>query len=113
MSTNTPADNTPADDDKKFIDMADSFIDLANQHCDKAQNPLVNASMLYGTARFCAFITASMAQSKQSYEDNIDNAINYYTEEFAKMLKEHMEQYKSAFEAAPRYEHLMKKNKEE
>ena len=106
------SNSTPEqDDNKKFIQMADSFIDLANQHCETTQNPLVNASMLYGTARFCAFITASMAESKTSYEDNIDNAIAYYNEEFGKMLREHLEQYKSVFQETPRYEHLMKKNR--
>ncbi len=89
--------------------MADSIIDLANKHCDTTENSLVNASLLYGTARFSAFITASMAESKQTYEANIDNAVDYYTEEFKKMLKEHMEQYKSVFQEAPRYEHLVKK----
>ena len=97
-----------ADNDKKFIQMADSFIDLANQHCDDAENPLVNASMLYGTARFSAFITASIAESEATYEANINNAVDYYTEEFKKMLLEHLEQYKSVFQEAPRYEHLMK-----
>lgn len=99
------------DENKQFISMADSFIDLANQHCDQSTNSLVNASLLYGSARFSAFITASMAQSKDTYEENIDHAVDYYTEEFKKMLKEHMEQYKSIFkeQEAPRYEHLIKK----
>ncbi len=96
-------------DDKKFIQMADAFIDLANQHCNDTENSLVNASFLYGSARFSAFLTASMAESKTTYESNIDNAVDYYTEEFNKMLKEHLEQYKSVFQEAPRYEHLMKK----
>ena len=98
-----------AEDDKKFIQIADSFIDLANQHCENSQNSLVNASFLYGSARFCAFITASLAESKDTYEANIDKAVDYYSEEFKKMLKEHLEQYKSVFKEAPRYEHLMKK----
>ena len=89
--------------------MADSFIDVANQHCDDTENPLVNASLLYGAARFSAFITASGAESKEVYEANIDHAVDYYTEEFKKMLHEHLIQYKTAFKEAPRYEHLVKK----
>ncbi len=103
-----PTDN-PVDENALFISMADAFIDLANQHCEQTKNALVNAAMLYGTARFCAFVTASMAQSKDTYETNIDNAVDYYTEEFQKMLREHMEQYKSVFQETPRYEHLMNK----
>ena len=97
------------DDNKNFIKMADSFIDLANNHCDDSENSLVNASFLYGSARFSAFLTASMAESKEKYEANINSAVDYYTEEFRKMLKGHMEQYVSVFQEAPRYEHLVKK----
>lgn len=100
------------DDNKKFISMADSFIDLANQYCDDTQNSIVNASFLYGASRFCAFMTASTAGSREKYEANIDDAVDYYTQEFKKMLAEHMEQYKSAFQEAPRYEHLIKKKQD-
>jgi len=97
------------DESKQFINIADSFIDLANQHCDELKNSQVNASFLYGAARFSAFVTASSAQSEESYSENIDKAVEYYAQEFAKMLQEHMEQYKSVFKEAPRYEHLIKK----
>jgi len=98
------------DDNKKFISMADSFIDLANEHCENSENSLVNASLLYGSARFAAFLTASTSESKESYEGNMDSAVDYYTEEFKKMLEEHMKQYVGVFQETPRYEHLMKKN---
>ena len=101
--------STEEDDNKKFIGMADSFIDVANEHCDKTEKSLVNASFLYGSARFCAFVTASTAESKEKYEANIDDAVGYYAEEYKKMLQAHMEQYKSAFKEAPRYEHLIQK----
>ena len=98
------------DDNKKFISMADSFIDLANEHCNNSENSLVNASFLYGSARFAAFLTASTSDSKESYEGNMGGAVDYYIEEFRKMLQEHMKQYVSVFQEAPRYEHLMKKD---
>lgn len=101
--------STTKDDNKQFISMADSFIDLANQHCDDSHNALVNASLLYASARFSAFLTASVAESKEAYETSIDSAVDYYTQEYKKMLNEHMEQYKSVFTEAPRYEHLIKK----
>lgn len=98
------------DENKQFITMADGFIDLANKQCEGSKNALVNASFLYGAARFSAFMTASGAQSKESYLAELDKAVDYYTQEFSKMLKEHMEQYVSVFkEEKPRYEHLMKK----
>ena len=84
--------------DKKFIAMADLFIEQANKQCEDSDHQLVNASMLYASARFSAFITASMSESKENYEEGIDQAIDFYLEEFRKMLKEHMQQYKVVFD---------------
>ena len=86
-----------ASENKQFINMADGFIDLANKQCEGNQNALVNASFLYGAARFSAFMTASGAKSKESYTNEMDNAVEYYTQEFSKMLKEHMQQYVTVF----------------
>ena len=93
------------DADVKFIKMADLFIEEANKKCQGADHQLVNASMLYATARFSAFITASMSESKENYEAGMDQAIEFYLEEFKKMLQEHMKQYKKVFDKKPRYEH--------
>ena len=84
--------------DKKFIKMADYFIEEANQQCDENDHQLVNASLLYAAARFSSFITASLAESKENFEAGTDEAIAFYVEEFEKMLKEHMRQYKSIFD---------------
>jgi hypothetical protein len=84
--------------DKNFIKTADIFIEQANKQCEEIDHQLVNASLLYASARFSAFITASMSESKESYEQSADAAIEFYLEEFKKMLKEHMQQYKTAFD---------------
>jgi len=84
--------------DKDFINMVDLFIEHANQQTDKADHQMVNAAMLYATARFSAFITASLSESKESYEGKIDEAVGFYGEQFKKMLEEHMEQYKTTFD---------------
>jgi hypothetical protein len=93
--------------DKKFIKMADHFIDQANQQCSDNDHQLVNASLLYASARFSAFITASLAESKENFEEGADKAIAFYVEEFEKMLKEHMKQYKTTFDkrVTPPYPH--------
>ncbi len=53
---------------------------------------------MYASARFSSFITASMSETKESFEENVDGAIEFYTEEFNKMLKERMKQYGSVFD---------------
>ncbi len=83
---------------ENFIKLADIFIAQANAECENADHQLVNASLLYASARFSSFITASMSETKESFEENVDGAIEFYTEEFDKMLKEHMKQYGSVFD---------------
>ncbi len=95
---------------KQFYKMADSFIDLANQHCDSTDNAEVGSALLYASSRFSAFVVASFAQNKDHYEGEIDNAIEYFGNEFKRMLGENLEQYKTVFDKAPRYEHLVKKD---
>ncbi|SFV58757.1 hypothetical protein MNB_SUP05-5-1104 [hydrothermal vent metagenome] len=89
--------------DKKFIKIADTFITNANQLCEveKPDHQLVNAALLYASARFSAFITASLAGSKDNYQKNSDEAIKFYVDEFTKMLKEHIKQYEVVFDKKP------------
>lgn len=97
------------EDNKRFYKIADSFIDLANTHSDSCETSEVGSSMLFASARFSAFVVASFAKDKAAYEAEVDNAINHFSSEFKKMLTENLEQYKTAFDEGPKYEHLVKK----
>ena len=98
--------------DKEFYTLADKFIDIANNECEGKEPSFVGSSMLFATARFSAFVVASQAQDKESYEAELDRATELFTAEFDSMLKQNMEDYKTAFtqQDEARYEHLMKKN---
>lgn len=97
---------------KQFRDMADSFIDLANKHCDQVESTKVGSAQLYATTRFCAFVVASGSKDLENYESEIDNAVDFFSAEFKKMLTENMDEYKAVFkqreEGSGRYEHLIK-----
>lgn len=101
---------------QEFKQLADTFIDLANQHCDKVENTRVGSSMLFASARFSAFVVASHAKDLAHYESELDNAIEFFSQEFKRMLTENLEEYKAVFAAReqekPKYEHLMKKDSE-
>ena len=83
--------------DQEFRKMADTFITLANEHCDSTANALVGSTLLYATARFSAFVVASHAKNEAHYEAEIDNAVEYFGDEFKRMLVENLEQYRSVF----------------
>ena len=44
--------------DDAFYTRADAHIALSNEQADSAARELVNASMLFASARFCAFLSA-------------------------------------------------------
>lgn len=98
--------------DLDFRKMADSFIDVANKHCDTTDAAQVGSALLYASSRFSSFVVASYANNKEAYETEIDNAVEYFSVEFKKMLLENLNQYKSIFDEAPRYEHLIKNSPE-
>lgn len=91
-----------------FRQIADSFIDTANRHAEDTDSGIVSSALLYGTARFSAFVVASNAKDLDRYEADRDTAVEYFTSEFKRMLEENLDDYKSVFKEQPRYAHLMK-----
>ena len=79
--------------DKQFLDMADSFIALANELCDEADKGKVSAIFLYAAARFNTYIVASSASNGTEFESVQKNASKYFMDEYKKMLDEHMMDY--------------------
>ena len=100
----------------EFRQMADSFIDVANKQSDKVDSAQVGSSMIYASARFSSFVVASHSNDLNHFESEIDNAVEFFTSEFKRMLIDNMQEYKSVFTAEPeeesRYKHLMKKDGE-
>ena len=96
----------------EFRKIADSFIDVANKHCDQVDNTRVASAQLFATARFSAFVVASRSKDLHAYEEEVDNAVDFFSHEFKRMLAENLEEYKQVFvkrqQDAPKYEHLMK-----
>ncbi len=97
------------DKNKQFRQIADTFIDVANKHIDEEDSSFVSSSMLYGTARFCSFVVASGCENAEHLEANREEAINFYTTEFKRMLSENLDEYKNTFAEPPKYDHLIKK----
>ena len=99
MSTNTEEKAKQLEADKKFIKMADEFIHQANNFCtNDTDHRLVHASLLYASARFSAFLTAAMSETREIYDESTDKAIAFYIHEYEKMLKEHFKQYRVSFD---------------
>lgn len=89
---------TDEDKDLQFRKMADSFIDVANRHCENFEPPQISSSFLFGASRFCAFVVAGKTGDPDTYEKERKAAIDYYTAEFKTMLEQNLTDYKRAFD---------------
>ena len=98
-TTMTKSDiGSESDSDLRFRKMADRFIDNANRQLSDTEPSTVNSAFLYGASRFSAFVTVQKAGSLVKFDEIHDEAVNYYTEEFKKMLVQNLEQYRNALE---------------
>lgn len=84
--------------EREFRQLADSFIDVANRHCEKFDPPRVSSSFLFGASRFCSFVVASKTGEIDAYNDQREAALDYYTKEFRSMLEKNLEDYQRVFE---------------
>lgn len=92
--------NTPeeSDADIQFRKMADRFIDSANRQLSDTEPATVNSAFLYGASRFSAFVTVQKAGTLPRFDEIHDEAVEYYTEEFKKMLTQNLGHYRKAME---------------
>lgn len=84
------SDNGP---DQQFLDLADSFIALANSHCDTVSPTRVSSTMLFAAARFNAFVIASSVDSKDELTSDLEPALKYFLAQYEKMLGENLADY--------------------
>lgn len=101
--------DTLEDTTKLFKKVADTYIDVANQHLDKHGSDLVGSAFVYGAARFSAFMVASGSRDVEVYRSNRENAIEHFTAQFKRMLEENLSNYESAFKEEKKYKQYMKK----
>ena len=83
-----------AKEDPTFFDRADSFIHLANEHCNKSiGRGKVSASLMYGTARFQAWTAACWAENGADMKAKREETMKYFVEQYTAMLKENFDDY--------------------
>ncbi len=71
-----------------FHEVADEFINLANDLSDDWASPFLSAAIMYAAARYNAFNFQAMDGNNMNREE----AIRYYTEQYSKMLRENMQE---------------------
>lgn len=85
--------------DDKFYERADAHIHLSNEHLDGAPPSMVNASMIYATARFNAWLSASGFRSGEAMKAKRDETVEYFVAGYRQMLEANLDEYATNFDA--------------
>ncbi len=92
--------NSPQNDDQnddkemeEFWRMADAFIHLANEQCEGVEREKVSSAMVYAAARFNAFIVASNAYNEKEFNEQRQEATEFFNNQFENMLAENLDDY--------------------
>ncbi len=84
--------------DKRFYEMADAYIALANEQSGKEDQGTVSATLLYAAARFNTFLVASASDSADQFASRKEEIMEYFMAEYKKMLEEHFTDYHDRFD---------------
>ena len=84
--------------DDEFYNRADEHINLSNQQLSNVQKGKVSASMMYAVARFNAWLSATGWDNREQMEESKEDTLDYFTNEYRKMLEENLDDYIENFE---------------
>jgi hypothetical protein len=84
--------------DDHFYERADAHINLSNEQAKDIGRGKVSASMMYGTARFNAWLSACGFQSSAQMREARDETTKYFIEQYRLMLEENLDDYIDNFD---------------
>ena len=85
--------------DDAFYKRADAHIALANEEVAEASHEMVNASMMFASARFSAFLSARGFKSGEAMAAQRDETVEYFMAGFRQMLEGNLDAYIKNFDA--------------
>jgi PPE-repeat protein len=89
--------------DEHFFDRADEHINVSNDQMEHASEGKVSASMMYATARFNAWLSATGYDNAKDMKETKEETVAYFVAEYEKMLRENLEDYIQNFDAYMRF----------
>ena len=92
--------------DEILRQMADLFIDRANELAEDNSPENVGMALLFATSRFNAHVVSQHAQTLGDYERDLPRAREFFMQQYQQMLDENLEDYKQVYN---KYAHLLKK----
>jgi Protein of unknown function (DUF3144) len=91
--------NMSKDSDTTFYDRADEHINLSNSQLETVKSRgRVNASMMYASARFCAWASTARHSSAEDLREGREEMIGYFINQFREMLEANFDDYIKNFD---------------
>lgn len=92
--------------DEILRQMADSFIDRANELAESNSRENVSMALLYAASRYNAHVVSQHSEDEASYAKDIPRAREFFSEQYLRMLDENLEDYKRVY---GKYANLMRR----
>ncbi len=83
--------------DDDFYNRADAVIHLANKQCETIGKGKVSASLMYATARFGAWLSASGFSSGAEMQAAKKETVKYLMKQYRAMLEDNLTEYAENF----------------
>lgn len=85
--------------DKTFYQRANDHILLSNEQLKENSKVIVNASMMFGLARFSAWVTASGCNNANEMKEAKEKIVEYFLGEYKTMLNDSLDDYIKNFDS--------------
>ncbi|MGV6857682.1 MAG: DUF3144 domain-containing protein [bacterium] len=92
--------------------LADEFIAMANERIDDHSREEVSKALMFATARFSAYLVASMSDDMDDFQRDAETGLTFFTNEFREMFVQNLADYEPKFVDTMKYGHLTKKAQE-
>ena len=83
---------------KTFQERVDEFVAIANEQAAESSVEDVNTAVLFSAARFNAFSVARSVENAENLQAEKQAAIEYFTQRYAEMLNQNLEEYIARFD---------------
>ena len=84
--------------DDEFLDIFDSFIDLANKHSASSGYEKVSIAFLHAVARFNAFDVFASAADVEAFKSEKNTELEYFEDLYKKLLVEELNAFETNFD---------------
>ena len=85
------------EDERRFYDLAQEHLSVANEQLSDVSRGQVSASMMYACARFNAWVSASRRESARDLQGAYGETIEYFVAQYRKMLVKNLDDFVANF----------------